>query len=131
MDLLCQLENSSLYEVVIVVWVTCDIPANRTVCRFLATILNLDVISVGRSLMLALLEVDFSGYDREEPHTLEQHHAFLEDIQKQVTKKQEKSKESESGVHYSALMDIQVIYEQIYPLKPSRSCQQQYIHTFY
>ena len=31
-------------------------------------------------------------------------------------------------MHYSALMDIQVIYEQIYPLKPSRSCQQQYIH---
>ena len=81
--------------------------------------------------MLALLEVDFSGYDREEPHTLEQHRAFLEDIQKQVTKTQEKLKESESGVHHSALMDIQVIYEQIYPLKPSRSCQQQYIHTFY
>ena len=109
----------------------CDIPATRTVCRFLATILNLDVISVGRSLMLALLEVEFSGYEREEPHTLEQHHAFLEDIQKQVTKTQEKSKESESGVHYSALMEIQVIYEQIYPLKPSRSCQQQYIHAFY
>lgn len=49
---------------------------------------------------------DFSGFDREELPTLEQHCASIEDIQKQLTKTQQKLKESESGVCHSVLMDL-------------------------
>ena len=87
--------------------VTCDIPATRKVCGFLGHNSELGCNKCWKKFNVGFAErTDFSGYDREEPRTLEQHRACLEDIQRQVNKTKQKSKESGSGVRYSVLMDL-------------------------
>ena len=87
--------------------VTCDIPATRKVCGFLGHNSELGCNKSWKKFSVGFAEAtDFSGYDREEPRTLEQHRACLDDIQKQVTITQLKSKESKTGVRYSVLMEL-------------------------
>ena len=83
---------------------TCDIPATRKVCGFLG---HNGCNKCWKKFKVGFAEsTDFSGYDREEPRTLNQHRDALKEIKKQVTKTQLKSKESETGVHYSVLMEL-------------------------
>jgi len=80
--------------------VTCDIPATRKVCGFLGHNSELGCNKCLKKFKVGFAEgTDFSGYDREEPHTLEQHHACLEVIQKQVTKKHNRNQRSQKVVY--------------------------------
>lgn len=89
--------------------VTCDIPAAKKVCGFLSHHSKHGCNKCLKQFNVNFTEgTDFSGFNREDwiPRTLQQHCSDIEAIQREVTKGGQKSKESESGIRYSVLMDL-------------------------